>query len=252
LMLRVHDKNPSNSDNPSYMDEATAELKTAPTMMAVLSLTSTRIKVNITGLTTLAAMQAGAKTEAPVAPSLKSIEGANKLVSDKFLSGEDILTTEPVLTINRDGSPNLAPNEYGRVLSRLSWLEQSSGMDPISAIKKLDANFDSLTGKFSATVQAELDQAKALVEQTALAVVVDKAVPTLYISDSEPDTAKGPVLFSLSFSEAVRNFDLSKLSITGGTAGNFKQASANQYTVVVTPNANSTSDIVLTVAAGTR
>jgi len=42
----------------------------------------------------------------------------------------------------------------------------------------------------------------------------------------------------------------SGLSLTGGTASSFKQAGANQYTVVVTPNANSTADIVLTVAQG--
>jgi len=78
----------------------------------------------------------------------------------------------------------------------------------------------------------------------------DTAAPTLSISDSEASTAKGPVLFSLNFSEPVSDFDLSKLSLTGGTASSFKQAGANQYTVVVTPNANSTADIVLTVAQG--
>jgi hypothetical protein len=250
LTLKVHDKNLNNSDSPTYRDEATAELKTASTMMAVFNLTSSQIKVNITGLTTLAALQSGAQIDAPATPGMQSILAANKLIGEKFLLGEDFLTTDPVLTINQDGSANLAPNEYGLVLSRLSWLEQSSGMDPLSVINKLHAHFDSLTGNFSATVQAELDQAKALVDQTAVALAGDITAPTLTISGSVNGIAKGPVLFTLDFSEPVRNFNLSKLSHTEGTASSFQQVGANQYTVVVTPNANSTADIVLAVAQG--
>ncbi|WP_396436073.1 Ig-like domain-containing protein, partial [Limnohabitans sp.] len=80
--------------------------------------------------------------------------------------------------------------------------------------------------------------------------VIDTTAPSLVITDSEAGTANAPVLFNFSFSEAVADFELSKITITGGTAGALNQTSATQFSLVVTPNANSTTPITLSVAAG--
>jgi len=68
------------------------------------------------------------------------------------------------------------------------------------------------------------------------------------ITDNVAGTANGNVTFTYTFSEAVTGFDTSKVTATGGTKGTFTAVSATVYTLLVTPTASSTADIVLTTS----
>jgi hypothetical protein len=74
---------------------------------------------------------------------------------------------------------------------------------------------------------------------------VDSSVPTVQISDSVSGTANGVVTFTYTFSEAVTGFDTNDITVTGGTKSTFTAVSSTEYTLVVTPTANSTTPITL-------
>ena len=83
----------------------------------------------------------------------------------------------------------------------------------------------------------------------ALASTVhDTTAPTVLITDNATGTANGDVTFTYTFAEAVTGFDTSKVTATGGTKGVFTAVSTTVYTLVVTPDASSTADIVLTTS----
>src|SRR5574343_366847 len=72
----------------------------------------------------------------------------------------------------------------------------------------------------------------------------------LIITDSVASgDADGPVLFTFSFSEAVADFDLGTIVLSHGTASNFTKVNDTTYSVLVTPEANSTNAISISVAA---
>jgi hypothetical protein len=68
------------------------------------------------------------------------------------------------------------------------------------------------------------------------------------ITDDVSGTATGNVTFTFTFSEAVTGFDASKVTVANGTKGAFTAVSATEYTLVVTPDANSAGDITVTTA----
>jgi hypothetical protein len=103
-----------------------------------------------------------------------------------------------------------------------------------------------------ATVQAALSAANDLTQLNSLAgllsvvgSVIDIAPPTVLITDNAAGTANGQVIFTYTFSEPVTGFDASKVTVTGGTPGAFTAVSDTEYTLEVTPAANSTSPIAL-------
>ncbi len=79
----------------------------------------------------------------------------------------------------------------------------------------------------------------------------DTTPPTLAITDNvEAATANGPVTFAFTFSEDVgTSFTAEDITVTGGTAGPLTKVNATNYTLVVTPAANSSGTIVVTVDA---
>jgi hypothetical protein len=80
----------------------------------------------------------------------------------------------------------------------------------------------------------------------------DTTAPTLAItSDVSAPTASGPVTFSFVFSEDVGvSFEGGDVVVTGGTAGTFTRVGGTQATLVVTPTANSSGTMTVSVAAG--
>ena len=80
----------------------------------------------------------------------------------------------------------------------------------------------------------------------------DTTPPTVAIASSAPGvTAEGPVTFSFAFSEDVgTSFTADDISVVGGTTGTFTRVSGTQATLVVTPPANATGTITVSVAAG--
>ncbi|MCP4090136.1 MAG: DUF2341 domain-containing protein, partial [Gammaproteobacteria bacterium] len=77
----------------------------------------------------------------------------------------------------------------------------------------------------------------------------DKAVPVVSITDDIAGTATGDVTYTFTFSEAVSNFTIDDIDITGGTKGTFTVVSATEYTLAITPTDHSTTNITVDVAA---
>ncbi len=78
---------------------------------------------------------------------------------------------------------------------------------------------------------------------------VDTIAPTVAITDDTAGTATGDVTYTFTFSEAVTGFTADDVDVTGGSKGTFTAISGTVYTLVVTPNADSTTDITVDVAA---
>ncbi|NYT28152.1 MAG: hypothetical protein H0A76_09865 [Candidatus Thiodubiliella endoseptemdiera] len=74
----------------------------------------------------------------------------------------------------------------------------------------------------------------------------------LSITDDKSDTAKvGEVItYTFTFDEAVTDFDINDITVTGGTKGTFTSVNGSEsvYTLELTPPANSKGIISLTVA----
>jgi hypothetical protein len=77
----------------------------------------------------------------------------------------------------------------------------------------------------------------------------DTTAPTLAITDNTAGTAAGPVTFTFTWSEPVTGFELADIAVAGGTAGALT-GSGTSYTLVVTPTANQTGTMSVTVGAG--
>jgi hypothetical protein len=75
------------------------------------------------------------------------------------------------------------------------------------------------------------------------------ATPVLTLYDNQPSTATGPVTFTFGFSEPVTGFDAGDISISTGTKGAFNSSSASSYTLVVNLPANTSGNLVVSVAA---
>ncbi|WP_430755249.1 beta strand repeat-containing protein [Magnetovirga frankeli] len=72
------------------------------------------------------------------------------------------------------------------------------------------------------------------------------------MTDDTSGTATGDITYTFTFSEAVTGFTVDDVNVTGGTkAGSFASGTDGDsvYTLVVTPDANSTTDITVDVAA---
>ncbi len=82
-------------------------------------------------------------------------------------------------------------------------------------------------------------------------VLPDTTAPTVTIaSDVSAPTASGPVIFSFVFSEDVGvSFEAADVVVTGGTAGAFTRVGGSQATLVVTPAANSSGTLTVSVPA---
>lgn len=74
----------------------------------------------------------------------------------------------------------------------------------------------------------------------------DSTVPTVEISSTESSTTTiSPIPVSFTFSEDISGFEISDVSVTNGTAGNFTSTNAKNYSVDITPinNGNVTVQI---------
>jgi len=72
--------------------------------------------------------------------------------------------------------------------------------------------------------------------------------PSVTISDDHLGVATGPVVYSFNFSEAVFGFSQDDITFSGGTGSDFTALSPALYTFTVTPTANSTAPILVSLA----
>jgi len=83
------------------------------------------------------------------------------------------------------------------------------------------------------------------------AQTVTNPAPAVIISGATSAPATGPVTLTFTFSEPVAAFPVSAVTVTGATAAaSTTMVNANQYSLVVTPPANASGSITVTVAAG--
>ncbi|WP_159064845.1 Ig-like domain-containing protein [Thaumasiovibrio subtropicus] len=83
------------------------------------------------------------------------------------------------------------------------------------------------------------------------AIIIDTTSPTVSIANDQSSTAVGDVTYTFSFSEAVTGFTVADVDVDGGTPnGSFAIGSdgESRYTLVVSPDANSTSSLVVNVS----
>ena len=80
---------------------------------------------------------------------------------------------------------------------------------------------------------------------------LDKIAPTVAITDNVPAaTATGPVTFTFTFSEEVKDFTAEDVTVSGGDkAATATKSSATVYTLVVTPTASTTGTISVSIPA---
>ncbi len=83
-----------------------------------------------------------------------------------------------------------------------------------------------------------------------LSVTVDTDEPILSISSNAVGVVASPVTYTFAFNEKVKNFDASMIEVVGGNKGTFTAISDRVFSLVVTPDSNSTSPIQVTVASG--
>jgi hypothetical protein len=81
---------------------------------------------------------------------------------------------------------------------------------------------------------------------------IDTVPPVLTITDNVPgSTATGDVTFTFTFNEDIgSSFTGTDVVVAGGTAGTLTKVSSTVYTMVVTPPANATGTISVSVPAG--
>ncbi|MBE4606384.1 hypothetical protein BOO28_01460 [Vibrio navarrensis] len=120
----------------------------------------------------------------------------------------------------------------------------TSASETVSGIDLSNLNDGTLTLSVIVTDSAG-NSASAVTASSAL----DTAAPTVTISDDTTGTATGDVLYTFTFSESVTGFTADDITVSGGTKGTFTEVSGTVYTLVVTPTANSTSNLTVDVAA---
>ena len=62
--------------------------------------------------------------------------------------------------------------------------------------------------------------------------------------------ATAAVAYTVTFSEPVTGFATGDVTVVGGAKGTFTAVSGTVYTLVVTPNANSTANVTVDVTGG--
>ena len=85
-------------------------------------------------------------------------------------------------------------------------------------------------------------------ESPAVLITVDTIAPTVVITDDQVNIAIGDVTYTFTFSEDVTGFSADDVVVSGGTKGTLT-GSGNTYSLVVTPERNSTNDITVNVEA---
>ncbi|QEP44468.1 hypothetical protein D5085_15820 [Ectothiorhodospiraceae bacterium BW-2] len=89
-----------------------------------------------------------------------------------------------------------------------------------------------------------------LANNTELAVVLNAIRPSVIITDDTAGTTNRDVTYTFTFSEAVSGFTVEDVNVNGGTKGTLTTISATEYTLVVSPDSSSVSDMTVDIAAG--
>jgi hypothetical protein len=195
VILRVYSRS---SAVPDYMDEALlapSNLSTVISAVALISQGMTEKIVNVNMVTDLAARMAGVKTVTSGVSESANVVAINQAMSKAVgLGADEIINYTPSTTVDVNGKTNPNPNLIGYLLDWMSHMAHDSlGGDVEKVQQNLLENLTLAGGVVTVTggMQDGIRQSQTMTAATS---------PTLTISDSEPGTAKGPVLFTLNFS----------------------------------------------------
>ena len=202
LVLKVFDP-AGDSVTAKYMDEATGKEKAFTTMLATINYQGDATKpvtVNITALTNLAAIKAGATVsgDSVTVPAVKAIEDANTQVANKYLGNNSLLDSPVTATVNADGSRNLdKANTYGIALELLSQIESVSSKNTDEVAKLLSSALSSPAT--NQTIISYMNQASVYAIQSGVDAQKVKAV----VSALGNQLATGTVSLSSNASPAI-------------------------------------------------
>ncbi|KGK13629.1 Ig-like domain-containing protein, partial [Vibrio navarrensis] len=191
-------------------------------------------------------------TTSPVITSI-SVPADNTYVAGQSLSftvhTDEIVTVSgsPSLTLNIGGTTKSAAYVSGSGSKALVFtysIESGLVDDDGISVTALSMNADEIQDTAGNDLNVALNSVGSLTN-----VRVDSVVPTVAITDDTAGTATGEVLYTFTFSEIVTGFTADDITVSGGTKGTFTEVSGTVYTLVVTPTANSTSNLTVDVAA---
>jgi|GEM_PF-3393656 len=128
----------------------------------------------------------------------------------------------------------------------------SANSTTISTVKVDSLKFSDAAGNFNVDGADTGVTNTNIVSMTTNTTVADTTLPTIAISADRSSLATGQTtLVTFTLSEASSNFVHGDISVTGGTLGTLTQSPSDPkvYTAVFTPNANSTTTSVISVAS---
>ncbi|MBE3668648.1 hypothetical protein BOO25_06735, partial [Vibrio navarrensis] len=191
-------------------------------------------------------------TTQPVISSI-SVPADNTYVAGQSLSftvhTDEIVTVSgsPSLTLDIGGTTKSAAYVSGSGSKALVFtysIESGLVDDDGISVTALSMNADEIQDTAGNDLNVALNSVGSLTN-----VRVDSVVPTVAITDDTTGTATGDVLYTFTFSESVTGFTVDDITVSGGTKGTLTAVSDTVYTLVVTPAANSTSNLTVDVAA---
>ncbi|WP_160311508.1 beta strand repeat-containing protein [Rhodopirellula islandica] len=191
------------------------------------------------------------------------------LAATQAVQAVDTVAPTVVITDDEAGVANIAG---GDVVFTFEFSEDVTGFDATdvvvaggtkSTFTAVDGNTYTLavTPDPNSTTDITVDVAASVaadaasnpnVTATQAVQAVDTTAPSVAITDDEAGVANiagGDVIFTFEFSEDMTGFDASDVNVVGGTKGTFTAVDGNTYTLAVTPDAGSTTDITVDVAA---
>ncbi|MBF0263731.1 MAG: hypothetical protein HQL46_00535, partial [Gammaproteobacteria bacterium] len=159
-------------------------------------------------------------------------------VTFTFTFLEDVIGFDTSDIVVTGGS--FSEDKFTKVSSKIYTLVVTPN-DNSSANITIDISAD----KFS-DVSGNLNDA---ITQYTQAVNSDSIMPTVKITDNADDIISGDVTYTFTFSEDVTNFSKEDIEVSGGNKGDFVSVSASNYTLIVTPNSDSTENLTIDIAA---
>jgi hypothetical protein len=186
-----------------------------------------------------------------------SIGNTAFVINVKPLTGDNFITESEI-------SPNLTiVGETSRTSSTVTVRVYQNNILLYTKTTTSGATYTAGTNNWSLTLSTAEVQAMANGQFLVVASVADGSItisdaelpvlelnaPTLTITDPIPGTlVGGSVTFTLTFSEGVTGLEVGEVVISAGSKGDFTAVSAAIYTLVVTPPADASGTITVTVA----
>jgi len=115
------------------------------------------------------------------------------------------------------------------------------GFTQISSI-----DLDDLNTKINALEGSDVDTFEKITP--IITKIIDR--PTIVITPLVTGVVTGDVTYMFTFSSDVSGFTSSDIDVSGGTKGDFTSVSAKEYNLLITPDANSTTPIVVSIDSG--